>query len=243
LYFCPKTSDIIATNKTDAPCETCKQPTTPNTHPPVTRVLRRGRADTPYYCETTSCLVVGDETMRYCELCGEPISTHRLNPITTQTPKPQHAEKETTTASKEKEDKQQFVITPKCPRCNTNLAPGRGLYCQQCSLKLPPELAVHPEIIVAIKRKEYDKLAMHLKQQVSVAWSHLLKGRKIDKTVSSMGEVIFLIVIKDENRSSSLVEEEKLGDTLVDAGIGRISSDQYELKQFRNMAVKNPSMA
>jgi hypothetical protein len=96
--------------------------------------------------------------------------------------------------------------------------------------------------VVAIKTKDYDKLATHLKQQLNVAWSNLLKGRKIDKTVSSMGEKIFLIAIKDENRSSSLVEEQKLDDILVDAGIGRISSDQYELKQFRNMAAKNPSM-
>jgi hypothetical protein len=242
IYFCPKTSDIIATSKADAPCETCKQPTTPNTHPPVSRVLERGRANTPYYCETTSCLILGDENMRYCELCGKPNSTHKLTHITTQAPKPQRTEGEPTAPKGEDEDEQHFIITPKCPSCNTNLTPGRGLYCQQCSLKLPPEVAVHPEIVVAIKTKDYDKLATHLKQQLNVAWSNLLKGRKIDKTVSSMGEKIFLIAIKDENRSSSLVEEQKLDDILVDAGIGRISSDQYELKQFRNMAAKNPSM-
>jgi hypothetical protein len=169
--------------------------------------------------------------------------TRQLSQVTTPEPKTQRTEKATTaTPREEDQDKQRFIITPKCPRCNTNLAPGRGLYCQQCSLKLPTELAVHPELVVAIKTKDYDKLATHLKQQLNVAWSNLLKGRKIDKTVSSMGEKIFLIAIKDENRSSSLVEEQKLDDILVDAGIGRISSDQYELKQFRNMAAKNPSM-
>jgi hypothetical protein len=153
-----------------------------------------------------------------------------------------HAEAPVPKALKEDEDKQRFIITPKCPSCNTNLTPGRGLYCPQCNHKLPPELAVHPEVVVAIKTKDYDKLAKHLKQQLNVAWSNLLKGRKVDKTVSSMGEKIFLIAIKDENRSSSLAEEQKLDDILVDAGIGRISSDRYELKQFRNMAAKNPSM-
>ncbi len=62
IYFCAKTSDLIATSNEGAPCETCNQPATTDTHPRVKRVLRRGRADTPYYCETTGCLIVGDET-------------------------------------------------------------------------------------------------------------------------------------------------------------------------------------
>ena len=244
VYFCPQTSDIIATNKTGAPCETCKQPTTPNTHPPVTRVLRRGRADTPYYCETTSCLIVGDETMRYCELCGKPNNTHKLNPITTQTPQPQHAEKETTTtAPKENEDKQRFIITPRCPLCSTNLVPGRGLYCPQCNHKLPPELAVHPEVVIVIRRKEYDRLATHLKQATNVAWNQLLRGRKVDKTISSMGQNLFIITVQDENRTSTLADEQKLDNILTDTGIGRLATDAYELREAHRMTDQKPQPA
>ena len=243
VYFCPQTSDIIATNKPGAPCETCKQPTTPNTHPPVTRVLRIGRADTPYYCDTAGCLIVGDETMHYCELCGEPNSTHRLNPITTQTPRPQHAEKETTTAPKENEDKQRFIITPRCPRCSTNLAPGRGLYCPQCNHKLPPELAVHPEVVVAIKRKDYEKLATHHKQATNLAWTQLLRGRRVDKTISSMGQNLFIITVKDETRTSTLADEQKLDSILTDTGVGRLTTDAYELREAHRMTDQKPQPA
>jgi rubrerythrin len=240
VYFCRQTSDIVATNKTGAPCETCKQPTTFDTHPRVKKVLRRGKANTPYYCEITGCLIVGDETTRYCELCGEPNSTHRLNPITTQTPKPQHAEKETTTAPKENEDKQRFIITPQCPQCNTSLVPNRGLYCPHCNHKLPPELAIHPEVVVAIKRKDYDKLATHLKQATNVAWNQLLKGRKVAKTINSMGQNMFIITVQDENRTSTLADEQKFDSILTDTGIGRLTTDPYELREAHRMTDRKP---
>jgi hypothetical protein len=240
VYFCRQTSDIIATSMTGAPCETCKQPTTFDTHPQVKRVMRRGRSDTPYYCETTGSLIVGDETTRYCELCGEPNSTHRLNPITTQTPKPQHAEKETTTAPKENEDKQRFIITPQCPQCNTSLVPNRGLYCPHCNHKLPPELAVHPEVLVAIKRKDYDKLATHLKQATNVAWNQLLKGRKVTRTLNSMGQNLFIITVQDETHTSTLTDEQKFDSTLIDTGIGRLTTDPYELREAHRMTDRKP---
>jgi len=242
VYFCRQTSDIVATNKTDAPCETCKQPTTLDTHPQVKRVRRRGRADTPYYCETTGCLIVGDETMRYCEMCGEPNSSHRLTPITTQTPQPQAKEEATTAApTKENEDKQHFTINPTCPRCGTNLVPGRGLYCSQCNHKLPPELGVHPEVLVAIKRKDYDKLATHLKQATNVAWTRLLKGRKVTRTLNSMGQNLFIITVQDETRTSTLTDEQKFDSTLIDTGIGRLTTDPYELKEAQRMTDRKPS--
>jgi hypothetical protein len=236
LYFCRQTSDIIATSKTDAPCETCKQPTAPNTHPPVSRVLKRGRADTPYYCETTSCLIVGDETMRYCELCGEPNSTHKLTDLAT--PEPERVEEAPTD---NENDLQRFTIAPKCPRCSTDLAPGRGLYCQKCRHKLPPELAVHHEVVVAIKRKEYDRLATHLKQATNVAWNQLLKGRKVDKTLNSMGQNMFIITVKDENRTSTLTEEQRLDSILAGTGIGRLTADPYELREAQRMMDRRPS--
>jgi hypothetical protein len=137
-------------------------------------------------------------------------------------------------------DSQRFIITPTCPACRNLLVPCRGIYCQHCNLKLPPEIAVHPEIIIAVKKKDYDELATHLKQRLNVAWTQLLKGRKIDKTVGSMGERIFLVTVKDDNCCSTLVEEQRLDDALVDTRIGRVSSDRYEVEQVRKMAARTP---
>ena len=239
-YFCPRTSDVIATHKPGAPCETCKQPTTPNTHPPISKILKRGKANTLYYCETTSCLIVGDETPRYCELCGKPNKTHKLTHLTTQTLQP--PTEATTTTPKETENKQPLV-TPKCPLCSTNLAPSRGLYCPHCNHKLPPELAVHPEVVVAIKRDAYNQLATHLKQSTNIAWNRLLKGRKVDKTINSMGQNLFIITVQDENCTSTLTDEQKLDSILTDIGIGRLTADPYELKEARRMMDQKPQPA
>jgi len=247
VYFCPQTSDVIATDKPNAPCETCKQPTTPNTHPPVTHVLRRGRANTPYYCETTSTLLIGDETMRYCELCGKSNKTHKLTPINNQSLLQPQTTTETATeeqaSPKKNEDKQRFLITPKCPQCNTGLVPGRGLYCPHCDLKLPPDLAVHPEVVVAIKRKAYDKLATHLKQATNVAWNQLLKGRKVTRTLNSMGQNLFIITVQDETRTSTLTDEQQLDNILIDTGIGRLTTDAYELREAHRMTDQKPQPA
>jgi len=143
-------------------------------------------------------------------------------------------------ALKADEDKQRFIITPKCPRCNTNLTPGRGLYCQKCRHKLPPELAVHPKVVVAIKRDEYNHLATHLKQATNVAWTRLLKGRKVDKTVNSMGQTLFIITVQDETRTSTMADEQKFDNILTDTGIGRLTTDQYELKEAHKMMDRKP---
>jgi hypothetical protein len=199
-------------------------------------VLRRGRADTPYYCETASYLIFGDETMHYCEMCGKRNSTHKLTDLAT--PEPERAGQASTD---NENDLQRFTITPKCPRCSADLAPGRGLYCQKCRHKLPPELAVHPEIVVAIKRKEYDHLATHLKQAANVAWNQLLKGRRVNKTVNSMGQNMFIITVQDETRTSTLTDEQKLDSILTDTGIGRVTTDPYELREAHRMTNRKPS--
>jgi hypothetical protein len=170
--------------------------------------------------------------------------TQQLSQVTTPEPKTQRTEKATTaTPREEDQDKQRFIITPKCPRCNTNLAPGRGLYCQQCSLKLPPELAVHPELVVVIIRKEYDKLATHLKQATNVAWNQLLKGRKVTRTLNSMGQNLFIITVQDETRTSTLTDEQQLDNILIDTGIGRLTTDAYELREAHRMTDQKPQPA
>ncbi len=183
--------------------------------------------------------------MHYCEMCGKPNGTHKLTHITTPEPKTQRTEKESTTATprEEDQDRQRFIITAKCPRCSTNLAPGRGLYCQQCSLKLPPELAVHQEIVVVIIRKDYDKLATHLKQATNVAWNQLLKGRKVTRTLNSMGQNLFIITVQDETHTSTLTDEQKLDSILTDTGIGRLTTDPYELREAHRMTDQKPQPA
>jgi hypothetical protein len=117
------------------------------------------------------------------------------------------------------EDKQRFIIVSACPRCGDRLVPSRGVYCQHCGTELPDEVAVHKEVVVAIKVEDYKKLAVHLKQQLNVAWSQLTCGRMVEK-VSSLGQNIFLITVADEMRTSTVIQEKRLDELLAEAGIG-----------------------
>jgi hypothetical protein len=132
------------------------------------------------------------------------------------------------------EDRQKFLITPLCPMCSGKLIPKRGTFCQSCGAKLPDECAVHREIAVAIRRADYQKLAEHLRQGLNVAWSQLKRGRKVEET-ASMGVNIFLITLADEMRTSTVVEEKRFDELLVETGIGRVTTDQYEIKEAHKM--------
>jgi len=124
-----------------------------------------------------------------------------------------------------------------CPACGQPLTQ-RDVCCSHCRHELPPSLAVHRELVVAIRKSDYDKLATHAKQEVNLAWNQLLIGRKVDKRVSSMGQTIFLVRIRDENHASTLVEEERLDRVLADTCVGRISSDPYEVRKAEELATK-----
>jgi hypothetical protein len=131
-------------------------------------------------------------------------------------------------------DRRRFIIAPTCPACANKLVPRRGVYCQTCGHKLPPELAVHQELVVSVKVEDYKKLATHLKQKIGVSWVRLLKGRKLEK-VSSQGQNIFIITVQDEMRSSTVKEEERLDEALIETSVGRVTSDPYELQEARKM--------
>jgi 16S rRNA C967 or C1407 C5-methylase (RsmB/RsmF family) len=73
-----------------------------------------------------------------------------------------------------------------------------------------------------------------------VAWTRLLKGRKVDKTVNSMGQTLFIITVQDETRTSTLTDEQKFDNILTDTGIGRLTTDQYELKEAHKMMDRKP---
>jgi hypothetical protein len=177
-----------------------------------------------------------------------PIRPERSTPTTTVTvPKPavEKVEEETKpkvpAAPQPSEDRQRFLINPVCPKCSTVLTPGRGLFCQGCGVRLPAELAVHPEIVVVIVRKEYDQLAIPVKQSVNAAWTRFMKGRKVSRTLRSMGQNIFLMTIEDEWRASSENTEQELDRIIVDAGIGRTTTDPYELKEAHKMLEQSKS--
>lgn len=166
-------------------------------------------------------------------------------PTATTVPPKAAIEKETkptvpTTPLHPNDDHQRFIITPTCLKCDDKLVPERGLYCQHCGVRLPCELAVHRELVIAIKKKDYDKLATHLKQKVSVAWSRMLHGREIRKKVVSVGENIFLITIKDELRTSTEDAEQELDRLLIETGIGRLTADPYELREAHKMLDGRP---
>jgi hypothetical protein len=141
------------------------------------------------------------------------------------------------------EDRQRFLINPTCPKCSSVLTPCRGLFCQGCGARLPADVGVHPELVVVIKKVTYEKLAVHLKQSVNAAWTKFMKGRKVDKTLFSMGQNIFLVAIKDEVRTSTETAEEELGRILEETGIGRVTSDPYEIKKADKMLIDKQDQA
>ena len=104
-------------------------------------------------------------------------------------------------------------------------------------------MGVHPKLVIAIKKATYEKLAVHLKQAVNAAWTKFMKGRKVDKTLLSMGQNIFLVAIKDEVRTSTETAEEELGRILEETGIGRVTSDPYELREADRMLSKKQNQA
>jgi hypothetical protein len=144
--------------------------------------------------------------------------------------------------SQEENDRQRFVITPTCPECAAMLMPCRGVYCQNCGRPLPPEVAVHQELVVSIKIEDYKRLAKYLIHKVDRALEGLMQGRKLERAITSMGQRILLVTVEDEMRTSTATQEQILSELLVETGIGRLSTDTYELKQAHEMADGEDSM-
>jgi hypothetical protein len=144
--------------------------------------------------------------------------------------------------SQEENDRQRFVITPTCPVCTRVVVPERGIYCQNCGRPLPPEVAVHRELVVSIKIEDYKKLAKYLIHKVNRALEGLMQGRKLEKAITSMGQRILLVTVEDEVRTSTVTQEAILGDLLIETGIGRLSADIYEIKQAHEMTDSKDSM-
>jgi hypothetical protein len=141
------------------------------------------------------------------------------------------------------EDRQNFLITPLCPKCSGVLVPERGMFCAHCGDRLSDALAVHKELVVSIDVKKYDELAVYLKQQLNTAWSQLTRGRKVQK-VSSLACNVFLLTIEDEMRTSTLIEEKRFEDLLTETGVGTTSDDRYEIGQAHTiLASKHPKKA
>jgi len=138
--------------------------------------------------------------------------------------------------SQEENDRQRFIITPICPECRTTLVPQRGIYCQNCGHALPPEIAVHQEVVVSIKIEDYKRLARYLIHKVNRSLGALMAGRKLERVITSMGQRILLVTVEDEMRTSTATQEQVLSDLLLETGIGRLSADTYEVKQAHEMA-------
>jgi len=144
--------------------------------------------------------------------------------------------------SQQQNDSQRFVITPICPKCERTLVPQRGIYCQNCGHALPPELAVHRELVVSIRIEDYKRLARYLIHRVNRALGALMQGRKLKRVITSMGQRILLVTIEDEMHTSTITQEVMLNELLVETGIGRLSSDTYEVKQACEMPDSEDSM-
>jgi hypothetical protein len=165
------------------------------------------------------------------------IYDHGLLPATSETGQPAAgaATQEPSSSEIPSASEQERIVT--CPVCGHGLTQ-RDLCCSHCRHELPPSLAVHRQLVVAIRKSDYDKLATYAKQEVNLAWNRLLIGRKVDKRASSMGQTIFLVRIRDENHASTLVDEERLDRVLADTCVGRISSDPYEVRKAEELTAR-----
>jgi len=98
-------------------------------------------------------------------------------------------------------------------------------------------LVVHKELVIAIRSKDYKMLAPYLKEAINLAWAQLMCGRKIKKKVSNMGQTILLIMVTDESQTDPAGEAEFDG-LLMAVGVGRLSTDAYEIKLAQKMPIR-----
>lgn len=78
IRYCP-TDNIVTITAKSPYCIACRSMKTTD-HVKIAKIVRRGKATTPYCCTKMGLLILGDdETTHYCEACGEPcLSTHAL---------------------------------------------------------------------------------------------------------------------------------------------------------------------
>jgi hypothetical protein len=95
------------------------------------------------------------------------------------------------------------------------------------------------EIGVVISTAEYHRLAGHLKIVISLAWRKLKQGRLV-KRVFDREWALFLLTLEpgdpEKLRGASRgIDVAKMEDALAETGVGRVVTDNYEIKRLRDM--------
>jgi hypothetical protein len=96
------------------------------------------------------------------------------------------------------------------------------------------------EIGVAVQATEYRRSADHLKTVVGWAWQRLKRGRTVKRVFWDKEWVLFLFSLDPEkiNEASKGADLMLMEDALREAGVGKVISDNYELKRLREMVEK-----
>jgi hypothetical protein len=90
---------------------------------------------------------------------------------------------------------------------------------------------VHRDVLVIFRSKEYLQLADHLKASINLSWRALVKGRTVHKVVHGDQTIFLLTVDPAASQVGSILDEQSLDEAFSEVGgIGRVSSDPYELK-------------
>jgi hypothetical protein len=123
--------------------------------------------------------------------------------------------------------------SPRCPRCGSDLIPGRGVYCSRCRLKLPPDIAAPREFAYTLDCAAFLKLPEFQADLIEAAHSRVKVGRDERVVHIEKKHLLVHLAIRDEWRVSTVDRIHEFKRLLEDAGAGRMVEDEYELRLAR----------
>jgi hypothetical protein len=128
---------------------------------------------------------------------------------------------------------------PLCPSCGGRLIPRRGVFCERCGVKLPSSLAVPVEVAVELQERLFLRLPQFQRDLVNAAYSRVAEGR--DERRVRVGENVSVIhlQVRDEWAASTVEVLNRLHESLQEAGVGRVTTDPYELQLVRKRLALN----
>jgi hypothetical protein len=89
---------------------------------------------------------------------------------------------------------------------------------------------VHRRVVVAFQSEKYLALADHLKVPINLAFRRLRRGRLVQKVGYGDQTILLLTVMPGDVKPSTVDDEATLAEAFEAAGgIGRVTTDQYEL--------------
>jgi hypothetical protein len=119
---------------------------------------------------------------------------------------------------------------------------GSGMEISDRIVVSSPDCVIPDEVVFIINNRSYRKMSAAQLAPVNMAWQRIRKGRTMERV--SMGEdTIFLLALNpDAPLLSTEKDAQNLDDELRELGVGRVFSDQYELKRAHQLAARYGDM-